>query len=187
VNGTRGVCSIDGCGRQHEARGWCKSHYLRWYSFGDPVRTRPTALDRLMARSMYMATERSAEIGDCLVWLGGASPLGYGHIRVHGRVELTHRAAWVARHGEPPPDKPCVLHHCDNPPCFRDDHLWLGTKGDNNNDRDAKGRNAHTLKTHCPVGHEYTPENTYSFSRRRTCRACRIETCRRYHARQRGD
>lgn len=34
-------------------------------------------------------------------------------------------------------------------------------------------------KTHCPAGHEYTPENIYSFSsdgpsRRRRCRTCRI-------------
>ena len=33
-------------------------------------------------------------------------------------------------------------------------------------------------KTHCPAGHEYTPENTYRFpsdnQARRRCRACRI-------------
>lgn len=33
-----------------------------------------------------------------------------------------------------------VLHHCDNPPCFRFDHLFLGTQADNVADMVAKGR-----------------------------------------------
>ncbi len=28
------------------------------------------------------------------------------------------------------------------------------------------------LRTHCPQGHEYTPENTYLYKGRRSCRAC---------------
>jgi len=51
-----------------------------------------------------------------------------------------HRAAWIARHGEPPPETPFVLHHCDRPSCFADRHLWLGTHKDNMADMVAKGR-----------------------------------------------
>lgn len=32
----RGVCSIEGCGRPHCARGWCRVHYYRWRNTGDP-------------------------------------------------------------------------------------------------------------------------------------------------------
>jgi hypothetical protein len=40
--------------------------------------------------------------------------------------------------------------------------------------RDNRGRNG--TKTHCPRGHEYTPENTaHSTSGSRTCIACRRE------------
>jgi hypothetical protein len=33
-----------------------------------------------------------------------------------------------------------VLHHCDNPPCFNPEHLFLGTDQDNVDDREKKGR-----------------------------------------------
>jgi hypothetical protein len=33
-----------------------------------------------------------------------------------------------------------VCHHCDNRFCFRYDHLFLGTRGDNARDAAAKGR-----------------------------------------------
>lgn len=30
------VCKIEGCGRVHLARGWCRPHYVRWHTHGDP-------------------------------------------------------------------------------------------------------------------------------------------------------
>jgi hypothetical protein len=30
------VCAIEGCERPHSARGWCKGHYKRWWTTGDP-------------------------------------------------------------------------------------------------------------------------------------------------------
>ncbi len=54
---------------------------------------------------------------------------------------MTHRVAWEDANG-PVPDGKCVLHKCDNPPCCNPEHLFLGTREENNADRDAKGRTA---------------------------------------------
>lgn len=32
---TRGACSVEGCGRPVQARGWCAAHYKRWQTTGD--------------------------------------------------------------------------------------------------------------------------------------------------------
>ncbi len=81
--------------------------------------------------------------GDCHVWTGKPDSHGYGRIWLGGRSgkhHKAHRVAWILEHGEPPPETPCVLHRCDNPPCVREDHLFLGTQTDNIADRDRKGR-----------------------------------------------
>ena len=54
-----------------------------------------------------------------------------------------HRFSWELDFGPIPKGK-YVLHSCNNPPCVRPDHLYLGTKADNSRfmvecDRQAKG------------------------------------------------
>src|SRR5438445_9082687 len=63
---------------------------------------------------------------------------GYG--KVGG--ELAHRRSWELNCG-PIPEGIQVLHKCDNRPCVRPRHLFLGTHQDNMDDMHAKGR-AHT-------------------------------------------
>ena len=82
----------------------------------------------------------------CWEWAGGRdNDEGYGRIR-EGRggspFLLTHRVAWELTQG-PIPDGLMVLHKCDNPPCVRPDHLFLGTNTDNMRDASAKGRMQH--------------------------------------------
>lgn len=74
------------------------------------------------------------------MWTACRLPKGYGKVgRVPGGESLAHRISWILTNG-PIPDGLCVLHRCDNPPCVRTDHLFLGTLADNIHDMDDKGR-----------------------------------------------
>jgi DNA-binding CsgD family transcriptional regulator len=75
----------------------------------------------------------------CWTWTGGTSGFGHGAFWDGERQEIAHRFSWRLHHG-PIPDGIYVLHHCDNPPCVRPDHLFLGTQRDNIRDASAKGR-----------------------------------------------
>lgn len=75
----------------------------------------------------------------CWIWTGRKDQDGYGKFRVSGVEYRAHRVAWVQAKG-PIPEGLLVLHRCDNRPCVRVDHLFLGTWADNIADMDAKGR-----------------------------------------------
>jgi len=82
--------------------------------------------------------------GGCWEWQGSRSTnMGHGVIRngPRGGSHQTgaHRVSWELHFG-PIPEGLDVLHTCDNPPCVRPDHLYLGTQADNNRDRDLRGR-----------------------------------------------
>lgn len=78
--------------------------------------------------------------GDCWLWTGATNGR-YGNIsRGVGLGWIgAHRLSWEIHFG-PIPDGLWVLHRCDNPPCVRPDHLWLGTNRDNCDDKVKKGR-----------------------------------------------
>lgn len=76
----------------------------------------------------------------CVEWTACRDKKGYGRMspQADGEV-LAHRVSYLVCVG-PIPDGLNVLHHCDNPRCINPSHLFLGTNGDNNADRVAKGR-----------------------------------------------
>jgi hypothetical protein len=83
-------------------------------------------------------------LGPCWVWTGrlaSKKKFRYGIVIVGGKEVRAHRFAWELAHSTIP-EGLCVLHRCDRANCIREEHLFLGTKKDNNLDRDSKNRQA---------------------------------------------
>lgn len=87
------------------------------------------------------------ELGCCWLWTGCKDKHGYGGVGSRplfgdGQNVHAHRVAWMITKGVIPKGKN-VLHRCDNPPCVRSSHLFLGTQLQNIKDMLRKGRHGH--------------------------------------------
>lgn len=128
------------------------------------------------------------DANDCWLWTGPLRAEGYGAIREGGRGSRTlgaHRVMFELTQG-PIPEGYLVCHRCDVRHCVNPTHLFLGTPQDNVDDMHAKGRARKRKPTHCPQGHEYTPDNTLLHTPpdrphlvTRACRICRNQRRRR--------
>jgi hypothetical protein len=84
--------------------------------------------------------EKVLKTDSCWLWRGAIGDSGYGHIADENRkTKIASRVSWELHYGSIPAGLH-VLHRCDNPPCVRPDHLFLGTDADNAADMYAKGR-----------------------------------------------
>jgi len=113
----------------------------------------------------------------CIEWIGSLHH-GYGQFRPDGAVtgdSLVRAHRWSYEyHVGPIPEGLMILHSCDNPACVNPQHLRPGTGSDNMRDAVERRRHHHARKTHCKHGHEFTPENTITFSKGyRRCRECK--------------
>lgn len=120
------TCSTDGCEAAVQVREWCKKHYMALYFKDRSFAKRQPTRDASIRRGPY---------GGCWEWTGAKGDYGHG---LHNRSRV-HRLVYEAIYG-PIPSGLEVCHHCDNPPCFRPDHLFLGSHADNMADMARKGR-----------------------------------------------
>lgn len=88
----------------------------------------------------------------CWTWNGRTDTRGYGRVCLGDKplsTLLAHRVAFVRAFGVFDGER-LVCHKCDNPPCVRPDHLFLGDDAANNADMIRKGRAFHPFgETHC--------------------------------------
>lgn len=135
-------CTVSGCFSKFVARGYCSEHYSRWKAHGDPLIEKYGGRGGDRAVRVFWSHVDKLDSGECWPWTGCVER-GYGKASWYNsdgkRVRLAHRIAYELFYGKHP-GKLCVCHKCDNPICCNPHHLFLGTQGDNQKDRKAKGR-----------------------------------------------
>ena len=176
VRGSSPACSIKGCERRHEARGWCATHYEHWRRFGSPITL--SIEERFLS---YVDLDGpvpsfAPDLGPCSLWELKPNRGGYGVFGVGTSPEgkqinrLAYDWAWEQEHG-PVPDGCQLDHLCRVRLCVRTSHLEVVTQTENQ----RRGLNG-VLKTECPQGHPYDEANTlYRANGNRRCRRCHAD------------
>lgn len=104
---------------------------------------------------------------------------------VYRRCDV-HALVCQAWHGPCPLGMEC-RHLDDDKSNTSPENLVWGTRAENMADRIRNGIDPNLTKTHCPQGHEYSPENTHHTpDGRRYCRTCMRIWDQRYKARKRA-
>lgn len=128
------LCSIDGCGKSHKAKGCCHAHYLRLLRHGDPLGG-GTSKGELLRWIHEVAIHHVGD--DCLHWPYGNYGNGYGQFTIHGKKVGAHRYVCELAHGEAPTPDHDAAHSCGkgHEGCIAPDHLEWKTTAENMADK----------------------------------------------------
>ena len=100
---------------------------------------------RHIERSLKDNPPPTPQATPCRLWQGAVDKDGYGRIKLtlpDGKYKHKTIHRWVVEQviGRELKTSEFILHACDHPPCYRYEHLSIGTVKDNNADMMAKGR-----------------------------------------------
>jgi hypothetical protein len=135
-----------------------------------PVITPPRNFDRFWSKVDLDGPLMLGMKTACWQWVAGRNGDGYGQFWLDGAVRKAHRVSFEMHRG-PIPDALELDHLCRNRACVNPAHLDPVTGRVNILRGEGTGA-CNARKTHCPSGHEYTPENTLRYGSGRKCRRC---------------
>ncbi len=139
----------------------------------------PTPIIERFLSKINISTTHFYKNTACWEWIAWINKNGYCHITLKGKGILTHRFIYEYWYGELTPhltiDHLCRVRHCVNPLHLEQVPYRVNIL------RGETLAAINSRKTHCKRGHEFTPENTYSYPN--DARGCRI--CINLNARQR--
>ena len=123
---------------------------------------------------------RPAADSDCWIWTGG-KVRGYGYFALsHRKSVRAHKFLWELANG--PVQEGMHLHHvCENKACVNFTHLQVKTARENTLLDSDNLATINALKIRCHRGHEFTPENTYTYKGMRHCRKCNMINWYKWH------
>lgn len=131
------LCSINGCGDKHAARGYCQHHYDLARRAKSPISGKRTA--RNGDHERWIKNAAASDASDCILWPFGKNASGYGHTRHNDRQTGPHRVVCELRHGAPPFPWAEAAHSCNNRACCNPNHLRWATSLSNHDDKRAAG------------------------------------------------
>jgi hypothetical protein len=129
---TKPLCSVPDCGKPAHCKGYCRNHYNRARTHGDPL-----AGKAAQGEPMAWIVRHRDHSGDaCLIWPYGRFPNGYAAVVHEGKTTHASIVMSIEAHGPAPADSPFSLHSCGNGAggCVHPKHLRWGTQAANMRD-----------------------------------------------------
>ncbi len=136
--------------------------------------------------SRFLSKVQKLPYDGCWIWTARKTPKGYGYLaafycsKIQNYIsQPAHRIAYQLYVGQIP-NGFHVDHLCRNPSCVNPCHLEAVTCKEN-----VRRGLRSALKTQCPKGHPWIPENQHmERNGRRRCKICRVMYSKQQHERK---
>lgn len=132
----KNLCFIEECTNPVIARDWCRKHYQRWKSTGDPLKTKNKRNFGKGELKKLLIIASQLDIDECLE-IPGVNEKTRPNITINGKKIIAARFVWEQAYGDP--GNLMVLHSCDNHICVNIKHLHLGNAQINGQEASERG------------------------------------------------
>lgn len=131
------LCSVEGCGKPFNAKGYCGAHYRRLRLYGDPLAGKtPHGAPMAFIRQVI-----ESDPEECTPWPFNRNAGGYALVSYDGKLSTAGRAICTEIHGPAPTPDHEAAHSCGkgHEGCITPRHLSWKTRKENQGDRVGHG------------------------------------------------